>query len=263
MLTPRFAFVNADSAAELTGARARLEADMGGGANRLDGVRCLAAVALSSLLGACSGAPRSPPAGTTRAEVLEVVLYAASHPCPGPGPGQSTMAAGEQAPELYLEAVLLDVPLNAATQARTLSLKQLVDLPDLRLLGSPQLSGKFDATTTFDLEQHFGGLEQATLNRISFMPRHGEPGQLVINLELGFSLPNADPAKNPQTASASLLVVAPYRQPTLGFVKHPDDPRRQLVAIVNVYPLRSVDDFRTLFECKMRLRQHEIEHQNH
>lgn len=232
---------------------------MGGWANRWGGVRCVAGIALSSLLGACSAAPRSPPAGTTRAEVLEVVLYAASHPCPCPGPGP---AAGEQAPELYLEAVLLDVPLNAATQARTLTLKQLVDLPGLRLLGSPQLSGKFDATTTFDLEQHFGVLDQATLNRISFVPRRGEADQPVIDLELGFSLPNADPGKNPQTASASLLVVAPYRQPTLGFVKHPDDPRRQLVAIVNVYPLRSVDDFRTLFECKMRLRQHEIEHQN-
>jgi len=93
------------------------------------------------------------------------------------------------------------------------------------------LSGKFDATTTFDLEQHFGVLHQATLNRISFVPRHGETDQPVINLELGFSLPNADPVKNPPTASASLLLVAPYRQPTLGFVKHPDDPRRQLPAI--------------------------------
>jgi hypothetical protein len=220
----------------------------------------VAGVALS-LLGACSGAPRSPSAGTTQAEVLEVVLYSASHPCRGPGP--ATTAAGEQTPELYLEAVLLDAPLNAATQARTLTLKQLVDLPDLRLLGSLQLSGKFDATTTFDLEEHFGVLDQATLNRISFVPRHGETDQPVVNLELDFSLPNAQPAKNPQTASASLLVVAPYRQPTLGFVKHPDDPRRQLVAIVNVYPLRSVDDFRTLFECKMRLRQHEVEHHHH
>jgi hypothetical protein len=234
-----------------------------GWANRRGGVRRGAAVALSSLLSACSGAQRSPPAGTTRAEELEVVLYGASHPCPGPDPGPVTKAAGEQAPELYLEVVLLDVPLNAALHTDTLTLKQLVDLPDLRLLGSPQLSGKFDATTSFDRERHFGVLDQVTLSRISFVPRHGEIDQPVIKLELDFSLPNADPAKNPQTASASMLIVAPYRQPTLGFAKHPGDPLRQLIAIVNVYPFGSVDDFRTLFECKMRLRQHEIEHQHH
>ncbi|MEO8903294.1 MAG: hypothetical protein ABI627_17365 [Polyangiaceae bacterium] len=154
-----------------------------------------------------------------------------------------------------MDAVLLDAPLNAATQVRKNNLQGLVDRADLRLIGSPNFVNKFDVTTTLNLEQHFGVLDQATLSRISLVSRHSETDYPVLEFELGFSLPNADPTKNPPIVSTSLLVQAPFREPALGFAKHPGDPKRELIAIVNAYPIRSAEDRRTLFECKMRLYQ--------
>ena len=221
------------------------------------GIRWLAVLALMAMPGACGGAQRPPPASTTPAEVLKTVLYEASHPCPARV--ATATAANEPAPRLLVEALLLDAPLDTATRERRHDLKQLLQLSDLRLLRAPHFSGEFDATTKLDLEQHFGVLEQATLSRISLTPRRGELDQPVLEFALGFSLPNTDPDKNPPFSSVSLLVQAPYRKPSLGFAKHPSDPQRELIAVVTAYPMRSDEDFRTLFECKMQLRQHELE----
>ncbi|HKO53766.1 MAG TPA: hypothetical protein VJV79_38930 [Polyangiaceae bacterium] len=188
---------------------------------------------------------------------LDLALYQASHPCPAPEP--TAPAASERVPQLFVEAVLLDVPLHSGTQTRKDNLQQLAKRPDLRLLGSPHLFGKFDVLTTVTLAQHLGVLEQATLSQISLTPRPGESGQPVLELEFGFSLPNADPASNPQVRSAPVTLEAPYGQAALGFAKHPGDASRELIVIVTTRPVQNDDDLRVLFECKMRQRQGALE----
>lgn len=222
-------------------------------ANGWGRVRRTATVALAWSLSACAGTPRPPPRATTPDEALAWGLYEASHPCPDRK--STTTAASEPAPELFVEAVLLDAPVNAAIRARTLTLKQLALLPDLRLLASPKFSSKFDVPSSLGGDQHFGVLERAALSRTSLLARRGEDDRALLELELSFSLPNADPTKTPELASAALVLDAPYGEPALGFAEHPGDPQRVLVAVVNTYPMRSADDRRTLFECKMQLYQ--------
>lgn len=219
--------------------------------------RWLADTALLSFLGACGGAQR-PPLATTQAEALNLVLYEASHPCASERP--ATTALDEPAPEVLVEVVLLGAPLRAKSPTPD-DLQRLADNRELRLLGTPKLSGHFDATTTLKVEEHFGVLDQPTLSRISLTPRRGEGNHVVLELAVGVSLPNADPAKNPALADTSFVLEAAYGQPALGIVRDPGDPKRQLIAVLNAYPIRSNDDRRTFFECKMRLHQRALEAQ--
>lgn len=212
-----------------------------------------AAVAFVWSWTACASAPRSSLRATTPDEALTWSLYEASHPCPDRKP--TTTVASEPAPELLVEALLLDAPLNPAIRARTLTLEQLVDLPGLQLLASPKFSSKFDTPSSLTREQHFGVLEKATLSRTSLVARRGANDRSLIELELSFSLPNANPASNPQLSSVAMVLEGPYGEPALSFAEHPADPQRVLVAVVSTYPMRTADDRRAVFECKMRLYQ--------
>ena len=89
-----------------------------------------------------------------------------------------------------MEAVLLDVPLESVSQVRPDNLQWLVDVPGLRLLASPRFFHKFDSPMTWGWERDYLLLDQAKLSRMSFVFRHGQSEHAVIELGLGFSLPN-------------------------------------------------------------------------
>lgn len=223
--------------------------------SRWKALRWVADTALLLLLGACGRTQRST-LTAAEAKALDVVLYEASHPCRNQRP--TITGASGPAPEFLIETVLLGVPLAANIQT-TYDIQRLADIPDLRLLGTPTLSGRFDETTTRTLEEHFGVLDQPTLSRISLRLLHGQGAQPVMELELGVSLPNADPAKTPSIADTSFVLEAASGKPALGVAQDPGDPTRRVIAVVNAYPIQGDDNRRTLFECKMRLHQRALE----
>jgi hypothetical protein len=183
-------------------------------------------------------------------------LYEVSRPCQEPlHTGQAVEAS---VPDLFVETVLLDVPLSTPNVPAA-NIVELARLPDARLLGTPQLTGKFDVSSTLNLDQHFGVLEETTLTRVSLVPRRGDAARSVLEVHFDFSLPNADPTRNSALAGTTLFVDAPDDQPQIAAAEHPADPRRKLLAIVKTYPIRSIDDLRSLFQCKMRLHQQAIE----
>jgi len=221
------------------------------------GLRRATTLGLLSLAVACSATPRSSSAGPISPNELGTILYEASHSCPNWRP--RSQLADQPPKDILVEVTLLDAPLAAALRVQQQDLPRLAQLPEIRLLGTPHLTGKFDLPATMTLERHFGELDEATFTRLSIVPRRSDGERLVIELELGFLLPNSDPTENPSPTSTSWAVEAGYGEPTLRVAKHPGNPKRGLVVVVKAYPMWSSDDLRTLFECKMRVHQLAIE----
>ena len=215
-----------------------------------------ASVGLMALSVACARPGRTPTSYTPPNE-LAVLLYEYSHPCGYPQPG-STSGDSEQASETFVEAVVLDVPLHATSTA-PIQIDKLATWPDVRVLGTPHISGKFDVPTTVSLEQHFGVLDQAELARVLLVPRHAAEDHQALEFEFFFALPNADPAQNPRLASTPLLVEGADNQAQVGSAEHPSDPQRRLVVVAKAYPIRGPEDLRGIFECKMRLHGEALE----
>ena len=215
-----------------------------------------ASVGLMALSVACSRPGRAPTSYTPPNE-LAVVLYEYSHPCEYQQPG-STNGDSEHASEAFVEAVVLEVPLHA-TSTTPIQIAKLATWHDVRVLGSPHFSGKFDVPTTVSLEQHFGVLDQAELARVLLVPRHGAEGHQALEFEFFFALPNDDPAQNPRLASTRLLVEGADNRAQVGSAEHPSDPQRRLLVVAKAYPIRGPGDLRSIFECKMRLHGEALE----
>jgi len=201
-------------------------------------------------------ASTQPPATSTPPPAeLAVILYEASHSCQ-PQPASVNTAdepAPEPASELFVETVLLDVPVGTNISAANLS--AIAQLPDVRLLGTPHIVGKAEQQTTAPMDQHLGALARPTLSQLSLVAKNAESNLHVLEFELGFSLPNADPAGTPELSRTSFVVQGRSDHVLLGSADSPGDPQRKIVAIIKVYPVRSQEDLRTHFECKMRLHQ--------
>jgi len=212
---------------------------------------CLALLTVS----ACTSTP-TPASSATPPDELASVLYEIGHPCQPPL--ASTSRADEPAPNLFVETVLLNVPQGMATpSAETIS--SIAQQPDVQLLGTPHLIGKPEERTVATFEQHLGILDHPALSQLSFLPKQSESGLHILEFELGFSMPNADPARNPELARTSFLVEGRPDQPLLRSADYPGNPQRKVLAIVKAYPIRSQDDLRSHFECKMRLHQSALE----
>jgi len=213
-----------------------------------------ACIGVLSLSAACASTP-SPATSKAPPAELATLLYEASHSCQPPLVSKSS--AAEPAPELFVETVLLDVP--AAARVSVANLTSLADDSDVRVLGTPHLVGKPEGQTTSILEQHLGTLARPALSQLSLIAKQSDSALHLLEFELGFSLPNADPARNPELARTSFFVEGSADQALLGSADYPGDPQRKIFAVVKIYPLRTNDDLRAHFECKMQLHRQALE----
>jgi hypothetical protein len=213
-------------------------------------VSCVGVLSLSA---ACAST-QSPATSKTPPAELATLLYEASHSCQ---PLAVTNNAAAPAPQLFIETVLLDVP--ASTRVNVANLSTLANDSDVRLLGTPHIVGKLEERTMSSFEQHLGALARPTLTQLSFIAKTTESALPLLEFELGFAMPNTNPTRNPELARTSFFVEGRADQALLGSADYPGDPQRKVLAVVKVYPIRSQDDLRAHFECKMQLHQQALE----
>lgn len=216
-------------------------------------LRRVSLLALLSPFTACA-ASRPPAANADPPTEVALILHEASLSCQPP---LAATNPAEHWSEVFVEALLFDVPLS--TQVGVADISQLSRMPDVHLLGTPHIVGNLAVQSTLSLEQRLGVLEQPTLTRFSLLPQRSESGLHVLEFEMGFSLPNADPARNPELARSSFLVQGPSDQAMLGSAAYPGNPQRKVLAIVKAHPIRNPDDLRALFECKMQQRRRALQ----
>jgi hypothetical protein len=215
-------------------------------------LRRIGPLALLSSFIACAAS--RPPAANAGPTEVAIILREASFSCQPP---LAATNPGEQWSEVFVETLLFDVPLS--TQVGVAGISQLARQSDVHLLGTPHVVGKLAAQTTLSLEQRLGVLEQPTLTRFSLLPQRSESGLHVLEFELGFSMPNADPARNPELARSSFLVEGQSDRAMLGSAAYPGNPQRKVLAVVKAHPIRHAEDLRALFECKMQQRRRALQ----
>ncbi len=221
------------------------------------GIACFGAVCL--LLG-CSGAEvgaSASPAQPSAAELLGEVLADVGQACPG---FVRVESAPEGRDELFLEAVVVDVPGELAKYASLSSLPELARSPHARLVAAPHLVGAFDTKAELAMDQAPDASAPATLSRWSMLPRHVDVQLSSLDLELELSAlePNGQIARS---KTLRFSVTTRDNEPGLARVAWHEKSQRSLVILFRTFRIQKEADLRAIFECKMQRREQHLQRQ--
>jgi len=205
-------------------------------------------VALSGALG-CSAAEVTRPAAADDRETLTDLLAVNSR-CPGFKHATSSPQVPRD--DLFLEAVILEVTGATAQQASLANLQDLPRTAQVRLVAAPHLLGRFDTTTEMGLGPD-GGAEHLTLVRASMLPRHADRSA-VLELELELDSPTSRNDTLPSRRTVAFTTTARDNEPTLAKVAWDETSQRSLLVLLRTFEIRSEDDLRAIFQCKMEQR---------
>jgi hypothetical protein len=211
-------------------------------------------------LGACrahetsSGAQSAQSSSPALAEVFRALAYE----CPQLAEPAPSAQARQQ---VFTELIVLEGPSATVKAARSNDLSQLAHDPSLRLLATPHYVGELDQRAEQTLVEHIGVSDEASLYRLSVLPRETSEGALVLELGVTLQLPNPSGAAPVPTGSATLTMTGPKRQLLLGSAPLPHRQDRALLALAKSWRIDDTQDLRSLFECKMRQRQHALSHE--
>jgi hypothetical protein len=132
----------------------------------------------------------------------------------------------------------------------------LVRDPSVRLLGTPQLSAEFDATSRAVLDDHTGPLAQTMLRELSAMPKQTDDAQVAIEINAVLQLPTPQTAIGRPPESRIPFLTAPhFGQAVAMTAQVPEQPGQSLLLLLTPYSVRSEADLRAIFLCKMARRQ--------
>jgi hypothetical protein len=181
------------------------------------------------------------------------LLRVAEYECP-----KLARTASERSPQqrgqVFTELILMEGPSATVKAARVSDLPQLARDPSLQLLAAPHLVGDLDQRAEQTLVEHIGVSEEASLYRLSVLPREASDGTLVFELGVTLQLPNANAATPATTASTTFTMTGAEQRLLVGSAPLPHRQDRALLALVKYWRIDDTQDLRHIFECKMRQR---------
>lgn len=210
------------------------------------------------LLAACSahdatgsGAESAQSSAAAHTEVFRALMYE----CPKLTEPEASTQARRQ---VFTEVILMEGPSATVKAARVSDLSQLAHDPSLRMLAAPHYVGDLEQRGEHTLVEHIGVSREASLYRLSVLPRETSEGALVLELGITLQLPNPSGAAPAPTGSTTLTMTGNEQQLLLGSAPLPHRQDRALLALVKYWRIDDTQDLRSIFECKMRQRQHAL-----
>jgi hypothetical protein len=205
----------------------------------------------------CSGAEvgaSAMPAEPSAAEVLGEVLADVGEACPG---FVTVESAPEGRDELFLEAVVVDVPHELAKYASLSSLSELARSPHARLVGAPHLVGAFETKAELALEQVPDASAPTTLSRWGMLPRHVDTHVSSLDLEVELSALEPD-GQVTRSKTLRFSVSTRDNEPGLARIVWQEKTQRSLVILLRTFRIQKDADLRAIFECKMQRREQHL-----
>jgi hypothetical protein len=190
----------------------------------------------------------TPSSGGTLTELLRATQYE----CPKLDEGGSAASDRRQ---VFTELILMEAPTATARAARVSDLPQLGRDASVQLLAAPHLMGDVDQRAEQTLVDHIGVSQEASLHRLSLLPREASDGALVLELGVTLQLPNANGAVPAPTATTTVTMTGAEQRLLLASAPLPHRQDRALLALVKYWRIDGSQDLRGIFECKMRQRQ--------
>jgi hypothetical protein len=203
------------------------------------------AIALSFSLG-CSAAEVTRPSGADDRESLNELLASVNSRCPDFGHVPSAQVPRD---DLFVEAVILDVPSASAEQASLATLQRLARTEQIRLVAAPHILGTLGHRSEMGLGRS-GATEQLALARMSLLPRHADRSA-VLELELELDLPSSSLAGPWPRRTVAFSATAREGEPALARVVWDEASKRSLLVLLRTFEIRNEDDLRAVFQCKM------------
>jgi hypothetical protein len=186
---------------------------------------------------------------------LTELLRATEYECPKLGDGQSSEGGRRQ---VFTELLLMEAPTATARAARISDLPQLARDPSLQLLAAPHFVGDLERRAEQTLVERIGVSNEASLYRLSLLPRETSDGVLVLELGVTLQLPNANSAAPAPTAMTTLTMTGAAERLLLASAPLPHRQDRALLALVKYWRIDGSQDLRSIFECKMRQRHYAL-----
>lgn len=196
-----------------------------------------------------------PSTAATRAELFR----GAQHVCTLPPP--TNPARLEDRHEVFTELILLEGPTATLNAARVADLPALAVDPSLELLAAPHVMAHLGQRAELTLVDRIGATREASLHRLSTLPRETSEGAMVLELQATFQLPNPSGSVPAPTATVTLTTTGAEQQLLLTTTALPHAQGRALLALLKYWRIRDPQDLRAIFECKMRERQKAISRQ--
>jgi hypothetical protein len=210
--------------------------------------RTIGSAGIGVMLGACSGADVSPataPSDAADAAQLAQVFSDIGERCPGIPTAVSAPAALD---EIFLEAVVVDVPSELAEHVSLRDLPELATSRRVRLVAAPHVMGGFGSVTSMALGQNADAMTPLALARWSMLPRRTADQTSILELEIELSTPEA-----PNT-TLRFSVTARDNEPSLAHVVRDAAAQRSLLVAFRAFRVHGESELRAIFECKMQQR---------
>lgn len=191
-----------------------------------------------------------PGIASQRAELMR----AAEYECPSLARDASEPAAVERR-QVFVELLLLEGPHATVSAARLSDVSRLASDPSLQLLAAPHVMTGLGQRYEQTLVERIGVSHEASLHRMSVLPRETSDGSVVLELDIIMQLANANGAAPAPTATTTLTMAGSEQRLLIGSAALPHQQDRALLLLVKYWRIREPQDLRRIFECKMRQRQ--------
>ena len=206
-------------------------------------------IGLIGLVG-CLGTEAARPPSADSGAALTEVLSAINARCPGMERARASLLPARD--QLFVEAAIMDVSSDVASEVTLSSLKDLPQTARVQLLAAPHLLADFDHQAEMALGSSGATAEQISLVRWSLLARRADRGE-VLDVELDVRLPTS---KSGVTEGRKLSFAASARdnEPALARVEWDAASQRSLLLLLRTFEVHGDEDLRAIFECKMQQR---------
>lgn len=195
-----------------------------------------------------------PSTAASRAELFRSAQHVCTLPPPTPG-------GLEDRDEVFTELILLAGPSATLSSARVTDLAALAADPSVELLAAPHVMAHLGQRAELTLVDRIGATREASLHKLSSLPRETSDGAVVLEVQVTFQLPNPSGGVPAPTATVTLTTTGAEQQLLLTTTALPHARGRALLALLKYWRVREPQDLRAIFECKMRARQKAISRQ--
>jgi hypothetical protein len=206
-------------------------------------------ILLVGLMG-CSGAEVVRPPTADSDAALTEALTAVNARCPDMDRARSSLLPARD--QLFVEAVVMDVPSDLAKDITLSRLKDLSQTARVQLLAVPHLIADFDHRAEMGLGPSGGTPEQISLVRWSLFARHADRGE-VLDVELDLGLPTSKSGVTP-VRQLKFATSARDNEPALARVEWDAVSQRSLLLLLRTFEVHGDEDLRGIFQCKMQQR---------